>query len=96
MESNEAVSCLEALSKDTRLKIYRYLVRAGREGAPVGELQKKLEIPGSTLSHHISKMVRANLVIQERQSTTLICKANYEMMDSLINFLTECCCEGNP
>ncbi len=95
MEMEEAAKALEALSKETRLRIFRYLVKAGDGGAAVGEIQKKLQIPGSTLSHHISKMVRANLVIQERESTVLRCRTNYESMNNLIAFLTDCCCEGN-
>ncbi|ELD7994249.1 helix-turn-helix transcriptional regulator, partial [Citrobacter freundii] len=43
----------------TRLSIYRELVRAGHEGLPVGELQKHLEIPASTLSHHLSALISA-------------------------------------
>lgn len=95
METSEAAKSLEAISNETRLKIFRYLVKAGEKGAAVGEIQKKLEIPGSTLSHHISKMTRVGMVIQERQSTTLLCRANFDAMNSLISFLTDCCCEGH-
>ncbi|MBU2647225.1 metalloregulator ArsR/SmtB family transcription factor, partial [bacterium] len=92
METDKAAGCLEALSNATRLKIYRHLVRAGKTGAPVGEIQKQFNIPGSTLSHHLARLVRAELVMQERQSRTLICRANYGLMGDLIHFLTECCC----
>ena len=95
MEMQQAATALEALSKETRLRIFRYLVKAGDEGAAVGEIQKSLQIPGSTLSHHIAKLVRANLVVQERQSTVLKCKTNYQSMNELIAFLTDCCCQGN-
>ena len=95
MEITDAAKSLEALSNETRLKIYRYLVRAGKGGSAVGDIQKKLEIPGSTLSHHIAKLVRANLVVQERESTVLRCRTNYESMNALLTFLMDCCCEGN-
>ena len=96
MDTIEAASCLEALSNATRLTIYRHLVQAGISGSSVGALQKKLEIPNSTLSHHISRLVRSNLVIQERQSRTLLCRANYELMNGLLGFLSENCCVGDP
>ncbi len=94
MDTKQAVSCLEALSNVTRLNIYKYLVRTGESGISVGQIQKELDIPGSTLSHHISKLVRADLVFQERDSRTLFCKTNYELMDNLIGFLGENCCIG--
>jgi DNA-binding transcriptional ArsR family regulator len=92
---------LEALGNATRLSIYRTLVRAGDSGLPVGKLQLKLDIPSSTLSHHIKRLVDVNLVTQERQATTLICRANYASMNGLIGFLAdECCadagCATNP
>lgn len=92
MDIKQAVICLEALSNVTRLNIFKYLVEVGKSGTSVGEIQKELNIPNSTLSHHIAKLVRADLVIQERQSRSLICKTNYLLMDSLVGFLGENCC----
>jgi DNA-binding transcriptional ArsR family regulator len=83
---------LEALGNATRLSLYRALVRAGPAGLPVGRLQEKLAIPASTLSHHLQRLVATGLVTQERQATTLICRANYETMNGLIGFLSEECC----
>jgi ArsR family transcriptional regulator, arsenate/arsenite/antimonite-responsive transcriptional repressor len=83
---------LEALGNVTRLLLYRALVRAGHEGLPVGRLQEKLAIPASTLSHHLQRLLATGLVTQERQATTLICRANYETMNGLIGFLSEECC----
>src|SRR5918998_5802023 len=95
MRVDHAAKQLEALGNPTRLQIYRSLVRAGDAGVPVGKLQAGLEIPASTLSHHLHRLVLTGLVSQERQSTTLICRANYPMMRELIAFLTdECCAEG--
>ena len=88
----KAASQLEALGNTTRLRIYRALVRAGDEGMPVGRLQHKLEIAASTLSHHLKRLVDTDLVIQERQATTLICTANYRDMQALIGYLVDECC----
>lgn len=92
MNIETAASQLEALGNTTRLTIYRTLVRAGENGLPVGKLQLKLDIAGSTLSHHLKKLIEVNLVSQERQATTLICRANYTSMNGLIGFLADECC----
>lgn len=94
MEIERAAGCLEALGNPTRLAIFRLLVRAGHEGAPVGTVQATLGIPGSTLSHHLSKLIRVGLVSQERRSRTLICRAHFPRMHALIAYLTDQCCEG--
>ena len=96
MNTNEAAQKLEALGNATRLEIFRLLVRAGDTGAPVGELQAALDIPGSTLSHHLSRLVRVGLVSQERQSRILRCRAEYSSMNALLDFLSDQCCEGMP
>jgi ArsR family transcriptional regulator, arsenate/arsenite/antimonite-responsive transcriptional repressor len=92
MNIETAAAQLEALGNTTRLTIYRTLVRAGQNGLPVGKLQLKLDIAGSTLSHHIRKLVEVDLVTQERQATTLICRANYLSMNGLIGYLADECC----
>jgi ArsR family transcriptional regulator, arsenate/arsenite/antimonite-responsive transcriptional repressor len=92
MNIETAAPQLEALGNRTRLTLYRTLVRAGEDGLPVGRLQLKLEIPPSTLSHHLRKLVDVGLVSQERQATTLICRANYSAMTGLIGYLADECC----
>jgi DNA-binding transcriptional ArsR family regulator len=96
MKIDEAAERLEALGNPTRLKIYRMLVRAGDPGLPVGKLQSRLSIPGSTLSHHLKTLIIVGLVSQERDATTLICRANYSVMRGLVSFLVaECCTEAD-
>jgi ArsR family transcriptional regulator len=96
MKIGEAAARLEALGNPTRLKIYRMLVRAGDPGLSVGKLQSRLSIPASTLSHHLKTLIVVGLVSQERDSTTLICRANYPMMRGLVQFLVaECCTEAD-
>ena len=95
MKLDDAAARLEALGNPTRLKIYRALVKAGDSGLSVGKLQTKLDVAPSTLSHHLKSMLIVGLIRQERQSTTLICKANYDVMRSLVGFLvSECCAES--
>lgn len=83
---------LEALGNATRLGLYRTLVRAGEAGLSVGSLQEKHGIPASTLSHHLRRLIDTGLVTQERQATTLICRAHYPSMNALVGFLVDECC----
>jgi len=92
MKVEKAAKQLEALGNPTRLRLYRALVRAGGEGLPVGHVQEKLQIAASTLSHHLHRLILTGLVTQERHATTLICRANYTAMDSLVGFLVDECC----
>jgi ArsR family transcriptional regulator, arsenate/arsenite/antimonite-responsive transcriptional repressor len=92
MKLEQAARQLEALGNPTRLQVYRTLVRAGQNGLPVGQIQVRLDIPASTLSHHLHRLVLTGLVTQERQATTLICRANYPVMNDLLGFLADECC----
>ena len=94
MELNDAARCLDKLGSPTRLEIVRLLVRAGPDGLTVGEVQKHLGIPSSTLSHHILHLVSERLVRQEREGRVLRCTPNYELLQTLVDLLTEECCAG--
>ena len=88
----DAAARLEALGNPTRLAVFRLLVRAGDDGLAVGQLQKRLKIAASTLSHHLRALITVDLVSQERQGTTLMCRANYQIMGALVSFLVDECC----
>ncbi|MBB3810921.1 MULTISPECIES: ArsR/SmtB family transcription factor [Pseudochelatococcus] len=92
MSIETAAKQLEALGNVTRLRVYRTLVRAGDDGLPVGSLQERIGIAASTLSHHLHRLISTGLVTQERQATTLICRANYPAMHGLVGFLVDECC----
>lgn len=95
MNTTDAAARLEALGNPTRLAIYRLLVRAGATGLPVGRIQQALELAASTLSHHLKTLLTVGLVTQERDGTTLTCRANYPMMRGLVDFLVaECCADA--
>ena len=83
---------LEALGNETRLEVYRLLVRAGDEGLAVGAIQTRTKVARSTLSHHIHKLITVGLVKQERQGTTLICRAQFDVMNQTLGFLIKECC----
>lgn len=92
MEINTAAAKLAELGQTTRLAVFRHLVKGGRSGVPVGELQTALGIPGSTLSHHLTRLVSVGLVVQRREGRTLFCVPQYDELEDLIAFLKEECC----
>lgn len=83
---------LEALGNPTRLSIFRYLVKQADNGCTVGEIRDNLDIPASTLSHHIAKLVNTGLLRQARDSRSLICTVDHTSMDELMEFLVNNCC----
>ena len=96
MREDQVVDGLAALGNRTRMRLFRLLVRAGEDGLNVGTLKRRLEIPASTLTHHLATLTRAGLVIQERQGREVISSADYDAIDGLVAYLTEECCTGVP
>lgn len=92
MKTATAAKKLAELGHQTRLEIFRHLIKGGNKGVSVGEIQSTLGIPGSTLSHHISRLVSVGLVKQKREGTTLYCIPKYKELERLIEFLQEECC----
>jgi len=94
MNTHDVAARLEALGNPTRLEIVRILVRTGGKGLPVGELRNRIDIAASTLSHHLAKLLTVGLVSQERQGTTLICRAEFDTMKDTADYLiAECCAD---
>ena len=94
MDHEKVAASLAELGNSHRLSVFRFLVKAGHDGASVGDIQKGLGIPASTLSHHLARMARVGLIRQEKHSRTIICIPEYEHLESLISFLQEECCAG--
>ncbi len=92
----EAAAQLAELGHPTRLGIFRVLVRAGRQGAPVGDIQQALAIPNSTLSHHLSRMSKVGLMEQRREGRTLYCCLQFGTVEALLGFLYSECCLNAP
>ena len=92
MKLDDAANILAKIGNPTRLRIVRLLVRAGDDGLTVGMIQKQLDIPGSTLTHHIAHFKSAWVIRQQRQQATLICKMEFEVLRELVDYLTEECC----
>ena len=92
---NTAASLMAMLGNTTRLQVVRLLVRAGPNGMAVGEIQRALGVPGSTLSHHLSHLRHAGLIWQEREGPLLRCCVSYDLIDAIVSFLTDECCVGH-
>ena len=85
---------LAALGHDVRLSIYRLLVQAGPEGLSIGDIGAHLELAPSTLAHHLSTLVDAGLVAQEKHGRTVFNRVDYDVMHRTVDFLTAECCQG--
>ena len=92
---DDTAKALKELGHPVRLTIFRRLVRAGYQGLAVGTLQEELDIPGSTLSHHIASLVSAGLLSQRRQGRVLYCVPEYDRLNGVIEFLREECCQDD-
>lgn len=92
MKSHAVVAALAALAQESRLAVYRLLVKRGPNGFTPGELAQKLDIPAPTLSFHLKELQRAELVSSRREGRFLYYSANYQQMNELLAFLTENCC----
>lgn len=85
---------LAALGHDARLSIFRLLVKAGDDGMRVGDIGEHLSLAPSTLAHHLSTLVDAGLVLQERQGREVFNRVDYPAMRRVVGFLTSECCSG--
>lgn len=95
MELELAAGRLAELGHGTRLAIFRHLVRCGPGGCRVGDLQDLLEIPGSTLSHHLGRLIAVGLVEQQREGRVLYCLPKIDAFNETVAYLTEECCQGS-
>ncbi len=91
-----AVDALGALAHETRLSVFRTLVKAGSEGMIAGAIAEHQGVPPSTMSHHLATLERAGLVESERESRLIHYRADYPAMRRLLMFLMQDCCQGAP
>jgi ArsR family transcriptional regulator len=87
---------LSAMGAEPRLRIMHLLLAACPDGLVVGDIQEELDIPNSTLSHHLEKLKNEDLVRVQRESTFLRYSANTESLQELLNFLYSECCIRSP
>lgn len=88
-----AVGALSALAQETRLAIFRRLVELGPDGAPAGRIADDFSLPGATLSFHLNQLKQAGLVKCRRSGRSLIYSADFAVMNDVIGYLLENCCQ---
>jgi ArsR family transcriptional regulator len=92
MKSLRVVESLAALAQESRLAVFRLLVKRGPEGYTPSQLSEKLGVPGPTLSFHLKELQRAELIEARREGRFLYYSPNFPRMNELLGFLTENCC----
>ena len=92
MDIKQALGAFDALSQETRLRVFRLLVEHGPSGVPAGTLSESLNIPHNTLSFHLRHMSHAGLVLSQREGKSIIYSANFEFFSGLIRYMVEDCC----
>lgn len=94
MEKHEALAALSALAHETRLDIFRLLVRAGTGGMPAGEIAREIDLAAPTLSFHLKELRNAGVVGCRRDGRQMIYSPSFEAMQQLVGYLSSNCCEG--
>lgn len=95
MENEDAITALAALAQSTRLDTFRLLVKHEPAGIPAGELARILDVPQNTMSAHLATLSRARLVNGERQSRSIIYRADLDRFRELTLFMIKDCCGGS-
>ncbi len=96
MKSTAAVRTLSALAQESRLETFRLLVRAEPQGLPAGRIAEELGISPATMSFHLKELTAAELIRQRREGRSIIYSLNVTTIQSLLSFLIEDCCQGQP
>jgi ArsR family transcriptional regulator len=94
MESYAAIKRLSALAQESRLAVFRLLVKAGPEGMAAGAVARSLGFTPNTLSTQLNVLSNAELVTSRRVGRSIIYAANYDGMSELLLYLMEDCCQG--
>mgnify|MGYP003919857897 CR=1 FL=1 len=91
-----AIDAFAALSQPTRLDVFRLLIKAGEKGMSAGDISDTLEVRQNTMSANLSILVRSGLIRNKREGRSIRYFADMDGMRSLLAFLMEDCCGGNP
>lgn len=96
MDEQEAIQSFSALAQETRLAAFRLLVRHEPDGLPAGEVARLLDVPHNTMSAHLTVLSRAHVVKSQRQSRSIIYRANLDQVQEAVQFLVRDCCGAHP
>ena len=96
MEITSAIKALGALAQESRLKVFRLLVRQGQAGMAAGDIACALSVPNNTMSSHLATLSRAGLINSRKESRSIIYAVDLEGTRALLSYLLEDCCRGKP
>ncbi|TWU29975.1 ArsR/SmtB family transcription factor [Bythopirellula polymerisocia] len=96
MEVKTAVTALTALAQESRLRVFRLLVRAGSDGQPAGEIADSLDIPPATLTFHLKELSHAGLIDSTREGRSIRYSIREQGVCELLTYLLQDCCNGQP
>lgn len=94
MNTSCALDALGALSQETRLNIFRLLVKHAPDGLPVGAIARQMQLPGPTLSFHLNVLAAADLVQPHKSGRSISYSPNLDSVNDLAGFLMDNCCGG--
>lgn len=95
MKEQDVVTALGALAQETRLRILRYLVTKGADGAAAGDISGAVNASASRTSFHLSALADAGLLDATRVSRSIIYRVNFDVMGGLIGYLVNDCCKSD-
>jgi ArsR family transcriptional regulator, arsenate/arsenite/antimonite-responsive transcriptional repressor len=95
LNDKQAVVALAALAQESRLQVFRLLVRHGTTGLPAGEIAEAIGVPPATLSFHLSQLSQGGLVDSTRTGRSISYFINVDGVRALMAYLMEDCCGGN-
>lgn len=96
MKIDDATRALAALAQDSRLRVFRLLVRQGADGMAAGDIARALDLPASTLSAHLTVLANAGLIGATRHSRSIVYAVDVGGIRQLLSYLLEDCCQGRP
>lgn len=96
MDAEKALDAFAALAHETRLAVFKLLLREGRQGLSAGDIARQLQVQPSTLTAHLNHLRRSNLIQSARERQKIVYSANIDGTRALLHFLTVDCCQGNP
>lgn len=92
MNEKNTLACLNALAHETRLDVFRLLVKVGQSGMAAGDIARQLKTQPSTLSTHLAQLTRAGLTLSERSGRVISYRVNFNTMAAMLSWLLKDCC----
>ncbi len=96
MKNSQAIDAFSALSHETRLTVFKLLIKQGEQGLAAGVIARRLEVQPSTLTAHLQILKRAGLLQSSRQRQKIVYSADLKGTRDLVRFMTQECCQGHP